>query len=424
MKHESTTWEGIEIPASPRFEGSATADVVIIGGGIAGTSIAYRLATQGKKVIVVDKGTLRESTTARTTAFLTRSLDTDLPTLKKLFGSKTKEIIRSHETAIDTIESVVKEESIECDFARVPHYSVAFSERGARAFQKECDLSRECGFDAEMVPRTTFPFPNKGALLIPYQARFHPLNYVIGLRERATARGAQFFDRSEALSIDGDDPVTVRLQHGTITAKAAVVATYNPFVQPWWYIFKKGMYTSYVLELSIPKGAIPQALYEDDGNPYTYFRVEPSEKDPVRDRLIIGGEDHRRELPFDPDRAFNRLEHYAKKMLGIKDIRVERRWSGPILEQSDGIALIGRMDKKHPNRFVATGFSGNGMTWAMIASMMIPDLIDGKEHPWEDLYRPNRSLSLWAIVLKGRDYLQEFVNGVASLLTSSKKRKE
>src|SRR5581483_9908869 len=40
--------------------------------------------------------------------------------------------------------------------------------------------------------------------------------------------------------------------------------------------------------------------------------------------------------------------------------------------------------------YIVTGDSGNGMTHATIAGMLIPDLIDGKSHPWAKLYSPSR----------------------------------
>jgi Rieske Fe-S protein len=40
---------------------------------------------------------------------------------------------------------------------------------------------------------------------------------------------------------------------------------------------------------------------------------------------------------------------------------------------------------------VVSGDSGNGLTHAVIASVVIPDLIAGREHPWASLYEPHRS---------------------------------
>ncbi len=414
-----TTWTNdTKIPELPRLEGSASADVAIIGGGLAGITCAYFLAKSGKSVIVVDKGMLSQSVTACTTAFLTRSLDTDTADLKKIFGGAYKSILRSHEGAIDTVERIIQEEKIECGFARVPNYYVALTKRSKKSLEEEKELMQGADLAAEVVPAKTFPFKNEGALLLPNQARFHPLQYVVGLRNAAQKLGAKFYDHTEAKDISGKKNLTVTFENrATITATDVIIATYNPFIQPLSFRTKKGMYRSYVLELSIPKGTIPMGLYEDNQNPYTYFRVESNGD---RDRMIIGGGDHRNELKFDPDRGYNLLERYAKETLGISDYHVVQKWSGPILEQSDGIALIGRMSK-YSNRFVATAFSGNGMTYSTIAGMLLTDMINGVQNPLEQIYRPTRALSLKAILIKGKDYMEEFIDGVSNLLLSSKK---
>ena len=43
-----------------------------------------------------------------------------------------------------------------------------------------------------------------------------------------------------------------------------------------------------------------------------------------------------------------------------------------------------------PNVYVATGFSGNGMTYGTIAGMLIRDLIQGQPNAWASLYHPSR----------------------------------
>lgn len=420
-KRSITTWQGIQPEIYPRYAGEMKTDVVIVGGGIAGTTTAYLLAKAGKKVVVLDKGDLFRSVTAYTTAFLTRSLDSDLSTLKNIFGKKAiKQILGSHEAAIDLIESIVKEEKIDCEFCRVPNYMVAFTNFGMKRFKKEAQLSIDAGFDVEVVPAKTFPFKNKGGILFPNQGKFHPLKYVSALRERAKAYGAKFFDNSKVLEVSGDQEVTVRLESGSITASSVVIATYNPFSQPWWYVLKKGTYISYVFEVAIKKGTLPYGIFEDDDNPYHYFRVDEG-KD--YDRMIIGGEDHRKEIPMDRKLPFNALKKFMEKHLGIRDYRIIHQWAGPILEQTDGLALIGRESDKNPNRYCATAFSGNGMTYGIISGMIISDLILGKGNPWEDIYDPTRRIRLRAVVLKGRDYIGEFVGGMIETLAANMKFK-
>jgi glycine/D-amino acid oxidase-like deaminating enzyme len=408
-----TTWQDISLhDPSSLLQGDISTDVVVIGGGIAGATTAYLLAKAGKKVVIVDKAhSIKDSVTAYTTAFLTRSVDTDFSDLRKRYGEEnTNRILQSHEDAIDLVEQIIRDERISCDFVRVPNYSIALSSSGAHVLQKECDISKELGFSAAMKEASFFPFKNYGAMVTERQALFHPLKYLQGVLDAFQRLGGEYYTDTEAIAIEGSSPVFVRTLHGTVTAQAVVTATYNPFVQPWWFIFKKGMYKSYVYEITAPHHAIPEGMYEDDNNPYCYFRVEGT-------RIIIGGEDHRIELKLNPEKSFNALKDYIEHDLGISDYSIIRRWTGPILEQTDGAPLIGRYDARHPNRYVATAFSGNGMTNGTIAAQVVTDLIVGKENSYAKLYNPRRMIRFSDIILKGRDYLVELFNGVRDNLS-------
>ncbi len=107
-------WTDTGIPAvqNPLKENLET-DVVIVGGGLAGLSVAYCLTQSGKKVVLVEDGLIGSGETGRTTAHLVTALDDRYYHLEKVFGEeKTKLIAESHNAAIDFVERTVKKENI------------------------------------------------------------------------------------------------------------------------------------------------------------------------------------------------------------------------------------------------------------------------------------------------------------------------
>jgi len=52
---------------APRLAEDLTCDVVIVGAGIAGLSVAYELSQIGKEVVVLDRGRIAGGVMARTT---------------------------------------------------------------------------------------------------------------------------------------------------------------------------------------------------------------------------------------------------------------------------------------------------------------------------------------------------------------------
>jgi glycine/D-amino acid oxidase-like deaminating enzyme len=108
-------WEATSTtqPLNPLRE-NTTADVCIVGAGIAGLSIAYSLTRSGQKVVVIDDGGIGRGMTARTTAHIVNALDDRYYDLEKYFGEDGAQLAaQSHSAAIDRIEQTVNEENID-----------------------------------------------------------------------------------------------------------------------------------------------------------------------------------------------------------------------------------------------------------------------------------------------------------------------
>lgn len=96
--------------------GGEPVDVAIIGGGIAGLTTAYLLSKSGKKVAVIEDGYIGSGETGRTTAHITHALDDRYYNLEQKHGlDGARSAANSHTAAINLIESIVKEENIDCD---------------------------------------------------------------------------------------------------------------------------------------------------------------------------------------------------------------------------------------------------------------------------------------------------------------------
>lgn len=406
-----TAWhKDLHLPEHPKLTGDAETEVVIIGGGITGITLSYLLAKAGKKVIVIDKESLSESVTAKTTAFLTSAIDTGAEDLIRIYGQeKASSIWRSHKDAIDDIEKIIAEEKINCEFRRVPQYFYTTDWNNLDDIIREEVAARTFGFAVEDLQKNVLPFKNFGGFVLKNQAKFHPLKYASALRECAESLGVKFHEETRARSISHGNKIKVRTSSGTITAPYCVIATYLPLKNPWPIFARKGVYQSYVIELDLISGNIPEGLYEDDMEPYHYMRVDRLEG---RTRIIIGGEDHRKELPMDPTKNFEALEEYTKEHFPKIDYKVVSRWRGPILKTLDGLAYIGTAKKREENIFYATGFSGNGMTYSMLAGKIISEAILGEKNKYADLYTPFRNqLNLKSLWIKTCDYLGIFFGG-------------
>ena len=83
-----TPWTATTKQSSyPPLSGDASADVCIIGAGIAGMSVGYHLAHQRKSVMIIDDGPIGCGETGRTTAHLSNAIDDRYTEIERLHGA-------------------------------------------------------------------------------------------------------------------------------------------------------------------------------------------------------------------------------------------------------------------------------------------------------------------------------------------------
>jgi glycine/D-amino acid oxidase-like deaminating enzyme len=407
----SSTWlNNISIPAahSP-LESDVVTDVVIVGGGLTGTLSAYLLGKAGKKVIVLEKKDISNTTTAYTTAWLNCVIDTDVCDLIKMYTeSGASKIWHSGMEAIDLIEKIILEEKIDCGFGRFSHFRYATSEKEMRNLRKEHECAQRLGFNTALHDKQVLNFPNNGSLEIKSQAKFHPIKFLIGLRMASLKYGVVYHENTEVQELSNSKPIVAVTKKGKVTADYSIIATYHPFNNPKELFARKADYTSYVIEANIPKNIIPEGLYEDEKNPYHYFRIDSL---PDFDRIIFGGEDHRKEIPISEKKNYNALVYYLNKLLPNIKYTIVRKWSGEIIETIDGLPYIGSYSKINPNMLIDTGFSGNGMTYATIASQIFTDIVLKNKNPYKELYNASRKTKLFNFFKKFLDFGREFFGG-------------
>ena len=378
-------------PIYTSLQEDARADVVIVGAGIAGLSCAYALAQRGREVIVLDEGLIGSGETARTTAHLACGLDDRYYQLEKLHGADGARLAaESHAAAITWIERVVSDAQIDCDFTRVPGYLILGADTSPAELDREHEASSRSGLQTERL-RNFLALGRQvdgGALRFDEQAQFHPLRYLAGLAEAGRKAGVRIFTHTRAREVVGGDAAHVTTDGGLrVHAGAIIVATNSPMNDRLVIHTKQAAYRTFVIAMPI-QAPVERCLIWDTEDPYHYVRTWHDGNDD-RTWLIVGGEDHKTGQPEHETGAFARLADWTRSRLGI-DAPVRYSWSGQVLEPNDGLAFIGHNPMDKDNVYIVTGDSGNGMTHGTIAALLLPDLIDGIEHPWAPLYAPAR----------------------------------
>jgi glycine/D-amino acid oxidase-like deaminating enzyme/nitrite reductase/ring-hydroxylating ferredoxin subunit len=396
-----SSWRA-EVPPRPLapLDADTATDVCVIGAGITGLTTAYLLGREGRSTLVLDDGPIGGGQSARTTAHLSNALDDRYVELEKLHGPEGAALAAaSHAAAIDLIERTAREERIDCEFTRLPGYLFAPTDSEGRTIEQEWGAAQRIGLTGVLrLPHAPVPgTPTGPCLRFPDQAQFQPLRYLEGLASAIERAGNRVHTGCHADSIEAAHGgiLEVRTSAGrTVRARHVVVATNSPIKGSVTIHTKQAPYTTYVVALPIPAGALENALYWDTLDPYHYVRLHrggagaPGVPDGM-DLLVVGGEDHKTGQSNDHETRYERLADWARTRFDVADPPAFR-WSGQVMETIDGLAFIGPDPGGRDRVYIATGDSGHGMTHGTIAGLLLTDVIQGRTSPWADLYSPSR----------------------------------
>src|SRR4051812_40889320 len=358
---EQSLWRAKALPNFPDRPLADQVDVVVVGAGITGLTTAYLLKRSGKSVAVFDRERIGSGESGSTSAHLTCVTDERITALAKQFGDEGAR--RSWEAgamAIDLIESNAAEGGIACGFRRVPGYLCApfFDDAKLReeskAIREDAELAARLGFPVTFVENG--PLTGRPALAIADQAVFHPLEYLAGLAAAIDGGGSYVRERCE-IGETIEDPLAVVVNGKTIACSDLVIATHVPIVGNRNVLgatllqTKLYPYSTYVIGARLPAGSIAPGLYNDTTDPYYYLRVHED-----REGLyaIFGGEDHKTGQQTDTEACYARVEKALCRLL--PGAKLERRWSGQVIETDDGLPFIGEVAE---HQYVGTGYAGN-----------------------------------------------------------------
>ena len=366
----------------PALNENLDLEVCIVGGGIAGLSIAYALLAAGKKVTLLEAKRIGEGETGNTSAHLSNALDEGFYQLEKMHGKKKAQLAAaSHGEAITWIENLIKSENIACDFKRLPGYLFTLKEDKDELTQEQAAAER-AGLKVTFAEEQ---YLGK-CVVFSEQARFNPLKYIQGLAKAVAKKGGKIYENTRVAQIDYKKKLITLENKKTVKFEVVVTATNAPMFSKLSMHFKINPQRSYMIGLKIPVNSVKDALYWDTEEPYHYARLTPY--DELHDLLLVGGEDHRVGAKAN-EHPYLALKAWAEKYLKVQSALIAHTWSGQILEPVDYLAYIGR-NPKAKNAFMVSGDSGHGLTHGTIAAMLICDLILEKKNPYEDLYKVPR----------------------------------
>ncbi len=351
-----------------------TADVVIVGGGVMGVSIAYHLATAGvQNIVLLERDTLGSGSSEKPHGGVRASF------------SEPGNIILG-QRSLDAYERFADDFGVDIGLNQVGYLFLCRTAAELAEAEASAAVQRSFGCDARVLSPAEAAELNPllnvdalaGAVFTPRDGYARPAKVVEGYADAARALGVLILENTPVTHLEDEGgSVIVSTPAGSIMTQNIVIAAgawseaLGAQLDVALPVTPVRRQIGFAAPLPLGDHPIPFTL---DFSTTAYFHNTP-------DGLLIGIS-NRQDPGFDRD--FDRswvpefdaaVADIAPSLVGVP---LNDGWAGLYENTPDHNALIGR-DSKHPHVFYATGFSGHGFLQAPAVGEYLTDLFLERE---------------------------------------------
>ena len=352
-----------------------TADVVIIGGGVIGGSVAYHLALKkAGKIILLEKGQLGEGSTSRCVGGIRTEFSTEIN-------------IRFSLESLKTFGQFEEEFGVDPEFKRIGYLFLATTEMEMQVFRENTRLQRKFDISVELLNpdeiRRRWPYLKsddiEGGTFCLWGGYAGPSEVLSGFVTGAKRAGVVIYEGTEVIgiSIKKDKINGVKTKEEEISAPIVVNAggPHAPAIGGMAGVeipvkpLRRQIFVTGPFDLS--DQPIPLTI---DFHRGWYFRPEV-------DGFLFSG-------PLDKEPSFNTnidyeamaeaSENAMYRVPALERARIARGWAGLYEISADNHAILGKVPGVE-GFILANGFSGHGFQHSPAVGKVISELIvEGK----------------------------------------------
>jgi glycine/D-amino acid oxidase-like deaminating enzyme len=391
--------------SAPAFAGAASelpakADFAIVGGGFTGLSAAQALAGRGASVVVLEAGDrVAAEASGRNGGHVNNGLAVDYAEVAAKVGvDRARAWYRAYDDAVDTVQRLVREESIDCDFMRHGKLKLATRPQQMAALERSAERLVADGVDTDVeildAARVRAEVQSErfhGGLLYKRSGQMHMGRFAQGLAAAAERRGAQIHTATPVQRIERQGHGHAHRLHterGTLDAQQVLLATgasrHGGYGSFGWLRRRIVPIGSFIV-VTEPLGAErAQALlagrrtYVTIANIHHYFRMTPDH------RLVFGGRARFAVSSPQSDAASGEIlrDGLAQLFPQLRDVRLDYCWGGLVDMTQDRLPHAGERD----GLYYAMGYSGHGTQMSVHMGQRMAAVMagDAAANPWRD----------------------------------------
>jgi len=376
-------------------------DVVVVGGGYTGTSAALQLAKNGARVTLLEAQTIGWGASSRNGGQALSCLHYTLTHLIKIHGrERAREMFLAAVQAANTVEEIVLEEKIECDYARCGNIEAANKPSHFDALKKEQEILHEVAdYNVQILSKSEMASElgtalYHGLMINPRSGSVQPAKFVQGMALAAEGAGADIHEGTRVLGIErignfhAHDGIRfkVRTERGDIAAREILLAA-NAWVGNIVPQFRQRVFPaeSFVIATEpLPKKLIRQLIPKgrvayDTRRVLAYYRLSPD------GRMVWGGEGTF--TGASPRININTLKRGMIKVFPeLAGFKIDYFWSGTLGLTLDENSHAGQVD----GMWYSMCYVGHGVSLATYLGQQMANGILGRasNNPFTGLHMP------------------------------------
>ena len=391
-----TFWQKDTKTPQGKLGKSHNSSILIIGSGLAGTSIAHFLLKQNyKDISIVDCGS-ENASYFRNAGHILHGASEDYKTMVALQGrEKARAIFELSSVFCKEIQNTIKELSLPCDLHVGDYLVVARDAREEQEMVESIDMMKDDGFDFNEIETNVqkYGFAKGVGRKCGLSAQANPAKFRNQLLEHVLSQGINYYNQKIVSIQESQGIAIVNYQDGSQSHHDAIVIAANAYSPLFSDFFKSR-------KLIDPfKGQIIVSKPMDQEWPRMQFSTDHGYiygTTTVDNRLLIGG--WRNNVPGGEIGSYDLilnplvedgLKSFIEKNLLFKDLEWEYSWAGIMGSVQGGLPLIGPTNS--PNIYTLAGCTGYGFGWFHGSAKLLVDIILGNTLPaGYGYFNPNR----------------------------------
>jgi gamma-glutamylputrescine oxidase len=366
----------------PRLAGTVTADVAIVGGGLAGCSAALELAARGFRVVLLEAQHVGYGASGRSGGQLIHGYACGQERLEHELGEAGARALWDMSLeGVELLRDRVARHAIDCELVWGQLHAAIKPRQEAELRAWQQDLADRFGYrstrylEAAELRTLLDTARYRGGLFDANSGHCNPLAYTRGVAAAAEAAGAHIFEHSRVTRIDHGSRVQLHTGRGTVHAAHVVLAGNAWLGGLVPELHRRIMAVSTYIVATAPLGAerarrlIANNMAVTDINwVLDYFRLSADH------RLLFGGRVSYSGLdPLGTRRATR--ARMLRVFPQLADVEIEYAWGGYVDITMNRAPHFGRLA---PNVYFLQGFSGHGMVLTGIAGRLAAEVIAGQ----------------------------------------------